>query len=187
MAAMFWKVRTGRIYFSLPAALKSRIVSGTKMIRETSLVTIMEVKKTPKTRNRVRVVIRFIRAARQIRGRKMFSFLNPSRTHSIISSVPSVRQSISPSSRAEGGVMIIAATAASKDRVNIISRFKNPKIFFINPLPSLSCPALPDRPRRDRKRIYHQSALLTSLFFRFFPWDSTAAADTGVLPYEIVR
>ena len=135
MAAMFWNVSTGRIYFSFPAPLNSRIVSGTKMISETSLVTNMDVKKTPKTRKRVRVVMRCIREARRISGRKMFSFLNPSSTHSIIRSVPRVRQSISLSRRSEGGVMIMAAAAASSDRVSIISRLKKPSTFFINPHP----------------------------------------------------
>ena len=112
------------MYFSFPAAPNSRIVSGTKMISETSLVTNMDVKKTPKTRNSVSVVIRFIRAARRISGRKIFSFLKPSSTHSIISRVPSVRQSISRSSRSDGGVMIKATTAASSDSVSIISFLK---------------------------------------------------------------
>jgi len=50
MAAMFSRLKTGRMYFSLLPALKRIIVSGTKIIRETSLVTNIEVKKTENTR-----------------------------------------------------------------------------------------------------------------------------------------
>ena len=99
------------------------------------MVTNMEVKKTPKTRKSVRVVMRFMRPARRISGRKMFSFLKPSRTQSIISSVPRVRQSISRSSRCDGGVMIMAASAARRDRVSIISFLKKASIFFMSKFP----------------------------------------------------
>ena len=63
-------------------------------------------------------------------GRKMFSFLKPSSTVSIINSVPSVRQSISDSSSHDGGVIISAATAAKTDTVSIGSLFKNDSTFI---------------------------------------------------------
>ena len=91
----------------------------------------MEEKKTPKTRNRDREAIRFRPPARLTRGRRRFSCLKPSRTHSIIRSVPRVRQSISRSSRGEGGVMTSAASAASRDSVSIISFFRKERIRFI--------------------------------------------------------
>ena len=54
----------------------------------------------------------------------MCSFLKPSKIVSIMNSVPSVRQSISPKSRAEGGVMNSEATAASTETVSIGSFFR---------------------------------------------------------------
>ena len=129
MAAMFSMVRTGRMYLSLPPSRKSRMVTGTKMMRDTSLVTNIEEKNTPKMRNKLRVVIRLRSAARATRGRNTFSRLNPSSTHSIMRSVPSVRQSMSVSRCFVGGVMIRATAAASNDTVSMGSFFKNPRTF----------------------------------------------------------
>ena len=95
------------------------------MISDTSLVTNMDVKNTPNTRNRDRVVIRFIREARRTTGSSTFSRLKPSRTHSIISRVPRVRQSMSRISCGVGGVTTRAIAAASTDRVSISSFFRN--------------------------------------------------------------
>ena len=53
-AAIFSREITGRMKRSLSACFKRVIVRGTKIIRETSLVTNMEVKNTPNTRNRTR-------------------------------------------------------------------------------------------------------------------------------------
>ena len=124
MAAMFSMEITGRMYCSFPPSRNSRMVSGTKMISDTSLVTNMEEKNTPKTRKSDSEVIRFSRPARLTRGRRRFSCLKPSSTQSIISSVPSVCQSMSRTSCGEGGVMIRAMAAASRDRVSIISFFR---------------------------------------------------------------
>ena len=131
MAAIFSMEMTGRIYFSFPPSRNSMMVSGTKMISDTSLVTNMEQKKTPKIRNREREVIRFRLDARPTRGRRTFSCLNPSRTHSIIRRVPRVCQSISSISCAEGGVMMRAIPAARRDNVSISSFFRKLNIFFI--------------------------------------------------------
>ena len=46
MAAIFSRVNTGRMYFSLFPALNETIVKGTNMIRDTSFVTNIELKKT---------------------------------------------------------------------------------------------------------------------------------------------
>ena len=135
MAAMFSMEITGRMYFSLPPLRKSRIVRGTKMISDTSLVTNMELKNTPKIRKRERLVIRFSPPASRTRGRRTFSCLKPSSTQSIIKRVPRVRQSMSFSSRAEGGVISRAIPAASSERVSISSFFKNPSSCFITVSP----------------------------------------------------
>ena len=63
------------------------------------------------------------------------SFLNPSSTHSIMSSVPRVRQSISWISFSVGGVMIMATIAAKTDIVSMGSFFRNSSAFFIFLLP----------------------------------------------------
>ena len=122
---MFCMEMTGRIYRSFLPARNSRIVSGTKMISDTSFVTNIELKKTAKTRNRLRPAIEPIRPARRSSGLKMFSCLKPSSTVSIMNSVPSVRQSMSESSRFVGGVMHSAITAARTETVNIGSFFRN--------------------------------------------------------------
>ena len=132
------------------------MVSGTKMIRETSLVTNMEEKKTPKIRNREREAMRFRLPARLTSGRRTFSCLKPSSTHSIIRSVPRVRQSMFPTSSAEGGVMTIATAAASRDRVSIISFFRKPRTRFII-VTSSAC--LHDKPHIYTKSRAHCQAL----------------------------
>ena len=50
MAAMFSSVRTGIMNFSLPPFLNMKIVSGTKIMSETSFVTNIEEKNTEKKR-----------------------------------------------------------------------------------------------------------------------------------------
>ena len=131
IAAMFSMVMTGRIQDSLSQPLKRRMVTGTKMIRDTSLVTNMDEKNTPKIRNRESAVIFSNREARRIRGFKTCSCLNPSRTQSIIRRVPSVRQSISDRSLTVGGVRIMAMTAAVTDTTSMGSLLRNEKIRFI--------------------------------------------------------
>ena len=99
---------------SLPAALKSMIVSGTKMISETSLVTNMDEKNTEKTRKNERAVTLLMLPARRSTGLNMFSLLKPSRTVSIRNRVPRVRQSMSLRSSRDGGVMKSDMTAARR-------------------------------------------------------------------------
>jgi len=122
---------TGRMYFSFPPALKSRIVSGTNMISETSFVTSMEVKNTPKIRNADSPAMLLKPEASFISGLNIFSFLKPSRTQSIINSVPSVLQSISLRRVFDGGVMIRETAAAITAATSIGSFFKNDDIFFM--------------------------------------------------------
>ena len=83
------------------------------MIKLTSFVTNIDEKNTPNTRNRDRPAIVRIRPVRRSSGRNTFSCLNPSRTVSIIKSVPSVRQSIAFSRAFDGGVMSRETSAAS--------------------------------------------------------------------------
>ena len=126
MAAMFSMLMIGRMKRSLPPARNSRMVSGTKMISDTSLVTNIDVKNTPKTRNSDRPTMVCIRRVSWISGRKMFSCLNPSSTVSIIKSVASVRQSMSDHSRTLGGVMNSAMTAAASDTNSMASLLTSP-------------------------------------------------------------
>ena len=105
------------------------------MIRDTSLVTNMDVKNTPNTKKSESAVICFKRDARPTTGFSTFSFLNPSSTHSIISSVPKVRQSISSISFSVGGVITMAMIAAKTDTVSMGSFFRNSSAFFIFLLP----------------------------------------------------
>ena len=97
------------------------MVSGTKMMSDTSLVTNMEEKNTPKTRNSDKPAMVLILRVRRMTGRKMFSRLKPSSTVSIMKSVASVFQSISVSRRALGGVIISAATAAVRETSSMTS------------------------------------------------------------------
>ena len=133
IAAIFSMEITGKIYFSLSPFLNKRIVSGTKIIKDTSFVTNIDVKKTPKIKNSesVAIVLNFL--LKLITGSKIFSCLKPSRTHNIIKRVPSVCQSISFISAFVGGVINKETTAASTATVSIISFFKNSNTFFIYP------------------------------------------------------
>lgn len=131
MAAMFSIEITGRIYCSHSPLLKSRIVSGTKIISETSFVTNIEVKNTPKIRNSESAVVVPSPDARFSTGRRTFSFLKPSRMQSIIKRVPRVRQSIPARKSALGGVIISPAAAARSDTVSIKSFFKKSRAFFM--------------------------------------------------------
>ena len=131
IAAMFSIEITGSMYFSLPALRNITIVSGTNIISETSFVTNIDVKNTPNIRNSEILVIFLSFDASDTTGRRTFSCLKPSSTQSIISSVASVRQSMSLSSRLLGGVMNIAATAAAADIVSISSFFRNALTLFI--------------------------------------------------------
>lgn len=124
IAAMFSKVSTGRMYFSLPPARNKIIVSGTKIIRDTSFVTNIDEKNTQNTKKMVRVLIRerflvFLRS-----GAKMFSLLNPSRTVRSMKSVASVRQLMSCRSSIEGGVIKSEIAAARSDAESMISFLK---------------------------------------------------------------
>ena len=129
-AAMFSKTRTGTVYFSLLPARKRIIVSGTKMMRETSFVTNIEEKKTEKTKKIVRPRIVFKWPVRCKRGRKIFSFLKPSRTESSIKRVARVCQFISYKSFADGGVIKREAIAAKSETESISSFLKRARIFL---------------------------------------------------------
>ena len=131
MAAMFSMVMTGRMYFSLSPARKRRIVKGTKIIKETSLVTNMEEKNTPKIKNRDRIIMLEKWDVSRMIGRKIFSCLNPSRTISIIKSVPRVCQSIREKMSLLGGVIRKDNSAARTESQSIGSFFKKVKTFFI--------------------------------------------------------
>ena len=130
-AAMFSSEMTGRMKAFLPAPLNSRIVRGTKMISETSLVTNIDVKKTPNTRKSESDAMLLKRVLNLMMGLKMLSFLKPSRTVSIMNRVPRVRQSMLRMSVALGLVMTKDARAAMTESVSIISFLRNSRIFFI--------------------------------------------------------
>ena len=95
IAAMFSKVRTGRMYFSLSPSRNKIIVSGTKIISETSFVTNIDEKNTQKTKKIVRffIVERFL--VLFMSGAKIFSLLKPSRTERSMKRVARVRQLMS--------------------------------------------------------------------------------------------
>ena len=95
------------------------MVSGTKMISETSLVTNMDEKKTENTRKSESAAMERMPPASRSSGRKIFSLLKPSSTVSIMKRVARVCQSMSESSRAEGGVINSDATAAAAERSSI--------------------------------------------------------------------
>ena len=86
---------------------------GTNTISETSLVTNMDVKNTPNTRNSDSPAMVPMRPVRRSTGRNTFSCLNPSSTVSIMNSVPSVRQSMAESRAFDGGVISRESAAAS--------------------------------------------------------------------------
>lgn len=139
MAAMFSIEITGSMYFSLFPALNSMIVSGTKMISDTSFVTNIDEKNTQQIRKNDSPGMVMNRFAKRMNGRKMFSCLKPSSTVSIMNSVPSVRQSMPESRSLLGGVMNIAMTAAASARVSIISFLKKAAIRFKTISLSIKC------------------------------------------------
>ena len=104
------------------------------MIRDTSFVTNIDVKKTPKIRKSERAVIVFSFEASPTTGLKTFSFLKPSKTQSIISSIPRVCQSIFDMSSLSGGVINKEMTAASTASVSISSFLRKLSIFFMGKL-----------------------------------------------------
>ena len=91
---MFSSVRTGSMNFSLFPALNKIIVNGTNMIRETSLVTNMDVKNTLKTKKNVSAIIEPSLLVFRRSGENMFSFLKPSSVLRSMKSVARVFQSI---------------------------------------------------------------------------------------------
>ena len=131
MAAMFSIDMTGSINFSCPLPRNKMMVRGTKIIKETSFVTNIEVKNTPKIKNSESAVIVLKPAPSRMSGRKMFSFLKPSSTVSIIKSVPSVCQSIDFNNAAEGGVIKSDITAAITATKGMGSFFISEIIFFM--------------------------------------------------------
>ena len=130
-AAMFSMEMTGRMYASFPPARNKRMVRGTKMISETSLVTNMEEKNTPKIRKKDIPTIEVSFWESLMSGQKMFSFLNPSNTVSIIKSVTSVCQSMLPIRVISGFVISSESAAANSDTASIGSRFNNASSFLI--------------------------------------------------------
>ena len=101
------------------------------MMRETSLVTNMEEKNTENTRNRESPTMEPILPVSRIRGRKIFSFLKPSSTVSIMKSMARVCQSISARSVGLGGVISRETSAASRETDSIRSFLNSSAIFFI--------------------------------------------------------
>ena len=129
MAAIFSNVNTGIIYFSLFPARNIIIVNGTNIIRDTSFVTNIDDRNTENTKKIVMAFCDVMRLVFRRRGRKMFSFLKPSRIVRSIKSVPKVRQSIAFTRAAVGGVMNSEITAASTLTTSINSFFIQLKIF----------------------------------------------------------
>ena len=91
----------------------------------------MDEKKTQKTRKNEMAAIEGIFSANFSSGRKIFSFLKPSSTVSIIKSVSSVCQSMLPRRLSCGFVMKREASAASSDTASIGSRLRYAMPFFI--------------------------------------------------------
>ena len=134
---MFSNVRTGRMYFSFPPARNIIIVSGTKLISETSFVTNMDVKKTEKTKNSERFFIFERRLVLRSKGAKMFSCLKPSRTERSMNKVARVRQSMFFKRSESGGVIKSDAIAASRETLSISSFLKIEIILFICFVPTV--------------------------------------------------
>ena len=120
---------TGNMHSSRLTPRNSMIVSGTKMISDTSLVTNMELKNTPKIRKSESPAMDLKLAASLISGLKSFSCLKPSSTVSIIKRVPSVCQSIFWIRSGVGGVMNSDMRAAASDTSSIGSFFITAFIF----------------------------------------------------------
>jgi hypothetical protein len=125
MAAIFSIDITGSMHSSLPAPRNSIMVSGTKMISETSLVTNMDVKNTPNIRKKLSDTMLLKRELKRIRGKKRSSCLKPSNTVSIIKRVPRVCQSILDKSVLSGGVINNEMTAAASATGSMGSFFMN--------------------------------------------------------------
>ena len=131
MAAMFSIEITGSMHSSLLSSLNTRIVRGTKIIRDTSFVTNIEVKNTPKMKNKESVAIVLKFELNLIRGLKRLSCLKPSKTVSIMKRVPRVCQSMFLSNPLSGGVIIKETKAAINETRSIGSFFIVSAIFFI--------------------------------------------------------
>ena len=131
MAAIFSMEMMGRMHSSRFTLLKSSMVRGTNIISDTSLVTNIDVKKTPKTRKRERVTMVVSPEPSLRSGLNRFSCLKPSSTVSIMKSIPRVCQSIAVSSSFVGGVMSSDISAASSDTGSIGSFFMSCNNFFI--------------------------------------------------------
>ena len=125
IAAMFSKVRTGRMYFSAREARNKIIVSGTKIMSETSFVTNIDEKKTQKTKKKVSARIDEMFFVFRRIGSKIFSLLKPSSTESSIKSVASVRQLMSEKSAREGGVIKSETAAATSETESMMSFLKS--------------------------------------------------------------
>ncbi len=100
------------------------IVSGTKIISETSFVTNIEERKTEYTKKQVKNFIELKREVFCKSGEKIFSFLKPSKTESSIKSVARVFQSIWCKSSLLGGVIKSETIAAISETESIISFLK---------------------------------------------------------------
>ena len=107
------------------------IVRGTKIIRETSFVTNIEVKNTAKTKKKVRPFMDLRRLVRFKRGLKIFSFLKPSRTVKSIKRVQRVFQSIEERRSFEGGVIKSEIRAARSETESIMSFLNRALVLFI--------------------------------------------------------
>ena len=136
MAAMFSIEMIGRMHSSLLTLLKRRIVSGTKMMSDTSLVTNIEVKNTPNMRKSERLAIVENPELSLRRGRNRSSCLKPSRTVSIMKSIPRVCQSMAKIRFLDGGVMKSDMTAARSDTGSIGSFLISNSNFFIGEIVS---------------------------------------------------
>ena len=126
---MFSSVRTGSMNFSLFPALNKIIVNGTNMIRETSLVTNMDVKNTLKTKKNVSAIIEPSLLVFRRSGENMFSFLKPSSVLRSMKSVARVFQSIDERRFFDGGVMNNDAIAAMRATESMSSFLKNASVF----------------------------------------------------------
>ena len=132
IAAMFSKVSTGIKYFSLSPALKIIIVSGTKIISETSFVTNIDERKTEKTRKQEIEKIELSLLVCLKTGLKISSLLKPSRTVKSIKSVARVFQSMSRRIAFDGGVIKNDTITTASETESMISFFRRPANFLKN-------------------------------------------------------
>ena len=107
------------------------MVRGTKMMRDTSLVTNMLEKNTPNTRKKLspNMVENFSVSRRT--GRNRFSCLKPSSTLSSINRVARVFQSMAFTRSALGGVITSDTSAAATLTTSIASFFRKEMTVFI--------------------------------------------------------